>query len=172
MLERTKILTEIVTAWISMLALIIAGCFAGFQYLEKEDGERVKETLSFLGRFNTSPVLDARRKIATTWDGNMSQMIEILERKPFIDSDYRQFILKTIHDGGIGQDVALVIEYFDSLEVCIRAKICDGPAAAQFFKAEATSFFRQHYRHIQRVREERHDERFAQDLERFTKRAR
>ncbi len=172
MLERNKILTELITEWVKLAALIIAGIFAGIQYLDKQNGERVKETLAYLNRFNTAPVLDARRKISSVWDDHLTQQRDILEKRPYVDSEYRQFMTATVKEAGIGQDVALVIEYFESLEVCIRAKICDGDAAAQFLKQEALNFFRQHATHIQLIRSERRDPRFARDLESFAKRQR
>lgn len=170
MLERTKILTEIVTAWISMLALITAGIFAGYQYLENEKGARVKETLSFVSRFNTTPVLDARRKIASTWEGAMPQLKIILSKKSPVDGEYSQFTNKTIQDAKIAQDISIVIEYFEALEVCIRAKICDGDTAVKFLQPEALRFFRLHLDHVSSVRVDLNDARFAQELEAFATR--
>lgn len=170
MLERNKILTELIMEWVKLIALIIAGIFAGVQYLDKQNGDRVKETLVFLNRFNTTPVLEARRKIADVWEEKMPQQLALLEKAPFVDADYRRFMTETVKQAGISQDVALVVEYFESLEVCIRAKICDGDSAAQFLKPEALSFFRQHATHIQMIRSKRKDPRFAHDFEIFAKR--
>lgn len=169
-LERTKILTEIITAWISMLALIIAGIFAGYQYLQNQKGDRVKETLTFVNRFNATPVLDARKKIATTWEIAMPRLKVILGKKPPIDEEYSSFILETIRDAKISQDIGLVIEFFEALEVCIRAEICDGDTAVQFLQPEALSFFRLHFDHVNATRVDLNDKRFAREFEAFVTR--
>jgi hypothetical protein len=172
MLERHKVLIDIVMEWVKLLALLVGGIFAGIQYMDRQNGERVKETLAYLNRFNTGEVLDARRRIASVWDDKLPQQTDLLEKKPFVDADYRQFMIATVKETGIAQDVALIIEYFESLEVCIRAKICDGDAAAQFLKPEALNFFRQHATHIKFIRDARRDPRFAHVLEVFAKRER
>ena len=51
-LERAKTLTEIIGTVFGVTGAIIAGVFAGYQYLEAKKAEQIKETLVFAMRLD------------------------------------------------------------------------------------------------------------------------
>ena len=168
-LERAKLVTDIATPWIGTVALIGAGIFSMFQYLENEKGNRVKETLTFLDRYNKTPFLDARRNISIMWEKNAEKRDVLLKAKPFPESEFDALVIKIIGDEKLQLDMSLTIEFFESLEVCVKKNICDADTAIQFFQPEAIAFYRLYLAHIESLRTQ-HTPRYGIGLEKFTER--
>lgn len=169
-IERIKLLTEICTGWIGAFAIVAGGGFAVVQYLEKEKSDRVKSSLDFFERYNRAPIFGSRQKLDSAWFRNEARLDELLDTTPFNDSEYRNFILKVIKSEGLEQNIFQLIAFYDSLEVCIRASICDSEAALSFLHSDAQALFRLHYNFIMSVRKSRKDPTVGFDLEQFTRR--
>ena len=169
-LERSKTITDIATAWIGVIALVAGGGFAVYQYLQKENGDRVKETLNFLDRYNKSPFSEARRTVAGVWERHSDKQNVLLSKSPFSAQEYNDFALDVIQHEKIGPDILLLIEFFESLEICVRKEICDSQVAMLFFQPEARALYNQHFAKISFERTKRTDPRLAHELEAFCQR--
>lgn len=162
-LDRIKILTDIATAWLGVIALISGGIFAIYQYMQTEKASKVKETLGFLKDFNEAPIFDARKNISMARERNDELLDAALNKKPFNEQDYDNFILSYEKREGLLKDIYIVFDFFDMLQVCADKKICDVETVKLFFKDESCALFHQHYARVMVERKKRNDE-FAKGI--------
>jgi hypothetical protein len=155
--ERAKLVTEIWTAWLSAIALVVGGGFAAYQYRAKLQDDRISETMKFLERYGRSPASEAQSAIARAWDSFDSRQASILSELPFSLEKHEDFVLDVISSTGIGPEINLLVSFFESLSVCVSKHICDSEVAIGFFQREARAFYNQHYAKIQHEKLRRGD---------------
>ena len=164
-LERIKIVTEIVTAWVGLIALVAGGIFAIVQYLDKEQGDRVKASLDLLIRYNDKHVVEARLRLTDVW-AREEDALETLVRKPAVAiSEINSFVITTIKVDGLHTSIDTMVDFYDLVEVCIEKKLCDRTAARALFARSAKSFFMLHYPFLAQLRTNRNDQSYAMPLQ-------
>ena len=166
-LERAKVITEITTAWLGFLGLLVAGVFAAYQYVDNEQADRVKYVLSYVDRYNQSPLLSARQRVDEVWIRSWARQKDALKSGVNAEGMHRDFVLATIDSSINTSDLHLQLIFFEQLSSCISAKICDEKTAKVFFRDDAASFFNQHYPWISKERADRSDEAFGKQLQGF-----
>lgn len=162
-----KTVSDIASAWFGLLALLAGGGFAVFQYLEKDKADRVKETLSYLERYNKSPILDARQRLLVAWRAHDAELVSSITKPTGSADEYRQLVLHVIETEALYLSIIPLVDFYDSLQVCSNAKVCDPATAKQFFLRDARTFYTLHYPLIEAERSGRKDPRFAVALEAF-----
>lgn len=163
-LERIKLITDIATAWIGVVALSVGALFAGFQYLEKDRADKVKETLNFVERYAKPPFSEAHTKVIETWIKHQADIDDALAAN---DDRFNTKMLDIIRAERLQASIYTLIDFFDALEVCVAHDICEVKVALQFFGQEARAVFNQNYALIEHERKRRNDPTFAQGLQRF-----
>ncbi len=164
-LERAKTLTDIIGTIFGVAGAIVAGFFAGYQYLEAKEAEQIKETISFVNRLDAPMLHDRLARISKTW----------IIKEPEIDShvknteDWNSFVIKVVSDNQLENDVISIIDYYKGLQICVREEICDRKTALAFLKSDARAFYHLHYPFISQLRKSRNDPSFAIELETFVK---
>lgn len=167
-LKKCKTLTDIITGWLGVVALIVGGFFAGYQYLQKVTADRVKETLLYEEMFNKPPIYDARYRIGKVWLEHSKELDEVLQPTA-TDKQYHDFVLNIIEAQKIGTDIMVLIDFFETLETCLTNRICDAQTAHAFFGGYARHFYHLHYPYIIQLRQEWNDPSFAKEIETFVK---
>jgi len=164
-LEKAKALTDIIGTIFGVTGAIVAGFFAGYQYLEAKKAEQIKETISFVNRLDAPVLHDSLARLSKTW----------IIKEPEIDShvnnkeDWNSFVIKVVSDHKLENDVISIIDYYKGLQLCVREEICDRKTAIVFLKSDARTFYRLHYPFISQLRTSRNDPSFAVELESFVK---
>jgi hypothetical protein len=164
-----KTVVDISATVLGVVGLAIGGAFTVFQYLDKVDADRVKETLTFVERFQKPPINEKWERITSAWLKNEQQMYEILDNPNLTGDQWTDFVLNVVKRENIESDVVGGIDFFRSLQVCVHKKICDSETAKAFFGSEVRPFFRLHYPLIAAKRKARNDPSFAKELEDFIK---
>jgi hypothetical protein len=168
-LANVKTVSEIVSSWVGLVALIAGGAFGVVQYLEKERGDRVKVTLDFLERQNITPVLEARRNLLAKWRPHQPSLIAMLARPDGGVADFNAFVLTVIKDEELFEDVVTVMDYYESLQICVESKVCDATTTRALFQQDAKVFFNLHYPFIADQKKERSDPNFGRLLQTFAR---
>ncbi|MBI3016006.1 MAG: hypothetical protein HYY65_13325 [Candidatus Tectomicrobia bacterium] len=168
-LDEWKTITEIVGIAVTVIGALIGGIFAGYQYLEKEKADRVKESLSFVERFHKPPTYDSWQRITNAWLKYEARMDALLDDPKLRTDQWVSFVRTVVKNEKLTSDVLAVIDFFGVLQICVRSDICDAATAKAFFGSEARTFFRLHYSVIDAKRKSRADPTFAKDLEEFAK---
>ena len=164
-LERVKLVSDIVTAWVGLLALLAGGTFAIVQYLDKEQGDRIKASLDLLVRYNDKHVVEARLRLSDVWSRE-EEAIAILVRKPGVAiAEINSFVVTVIKTDQLHTSIDTIVDFYDLVEVCIEKNLCDRTAARALFARGAKSFFMLHYPFIDQLRISRNDQSFAMPLQ-------
>jgi hypothetical protein len=160
--EKFKTITDIFTAWINTLALLIGGLFAATQYIEKSKSDQVASSLSFIDRYNKSPFYETRLSIEKKWLKHESEQIKILSMKSTRTVDHPKFVLEIIKSEGMERDLIALESFYSTLEACVERHICDENTAAAMIGKDADAFYMQHYAFISKIRESRQDATFGE----------
>ena len=163
-----KSLSDIIIAWLGVVALIVGGLFAGYQYLDKVAAVRVKEALSYVEQFNKPPIYNMRFKIEKIWLEHSKKLNEVLQPSA-TNKQYHDFVLQLIKTQKIETEIMLLIQFFETLETCSTKRICDTKVVHSFFGGYARSFYHLHYPFIVQWRQDWNDPSFAKGIETFAK---
>lgn len=167
-LERSKTTVDIAVGIVGLLGAIVAAVWGYFEYLDRKAEGRVAETLKFIDRFDRSPVWDARRRIFTVWHRATGDVIRILT-KEYTEPKWRKFVNELVENNEIEIDVQTLIDFYESLNICIDEGICDGETAFAFFGEKASLFRNQHFVYLERLRIKLNDPELASKLEAFVR---
>jgi hypothetical protein len=143
---------------LGMLLLLGGGLLAVDQYAASRAEVRRGETGRYLAEFREAPVVDARRRLSAAWQAEWGRQRALLERAatasgPHLDlavRNYKDFVLDTIDQGGLADDIETVRAFFARLATCIRMGSCDPAAAAAQLGPSVRQFRNQHYYYFKR----------------------
>lgn len=169
-LDALKTISDIVSAWVGLAAIVFGGSFAAYQYLEKESDDRVKATLELLDRYQKPPFIDSRLRIEAAWQKYDTEYNAAISITPFKPAPFNQLVWRVTTDEKIFSDLQLLLGYFETVEICVRRAICDAPSAVSFLQRDARSLYNLHYAVIDAERSKRSDPSFASAVESFTRR--
>ncbi len=134
--------------------LLIGGALLA---LEQHAGYRAEvrraETGRYLAEFREPPVAGAWQRLSAVWQAEWGRQHRLLERVAVASGpgftqavrNYRDFVVGTVEDHRLTQDVETVREFFVRLGVCIRIGSCDPSAAAAQLGPAVWQFRNQHY---------------------------
>jgi len=137
---------------LSYIIIIIGAFFALYQYFEMKYSDRVKETLSYEKRLNDGEFLDAKVSINQAWQPYQS-FFEKLHQKTIKSQNDKDKILdkvaqKVIKNKNLSKDIDLLVDFYESLSICVKSDICDQTTALSFFSPYAEKFYQLHNLYI------------------------
>ncbi len=138
---------------LGVLLLLAGGLFAVDQYAASKAELRRAETGRYLAEFREAPVADAWQRLSTAWQAEQDRQRRLLERVVAASGErfevavrnYRDFVLDTIKEHRLADDIATVHGFFLRLETCIKIGSCDPTAAAAQLGPAVWQFRNQHY---------------------------
>jgi hypothetical protein len=152
LLDRLEAISKILL----IVATIVGGGWVIYEYLEKKQDARVAESIGYVRRFSTEPLIAARTRIGQAWYASRSQLqalattpvssseefarrkrqlvISVVDTAPFVTSS-------TTKQRGIVAEVDLIIGFFDELQVCVASGLCDWKTIDDFFAPYAKRFY-------------------------------
>lgn len=153
------------------LVLLIASLLGIWQYFDLKQEARIKQTMSFLNQFNESHMREAKLNLEQVWTQYYEKInlinkhsVPSVEQKKSIQSE---FVLYVIRHHEIQNDIRLLINFFDSLAICIQEGICDKETSRTFFEHYANRFLCLHEPWIEDQRIKLNDVFFAAYLQGF-----
>jgi hypothetical protein len=136
-----------------MLLLACAMLWAAGEHARQERALREAETHRLVAAFHSPPVAASWRHLTGVWDAELSRQSALLRRIAPLSGgalqaglgDYRAFVIDTVTEHGLAQDIDTVIRFYRRLAACVRIGSCDATLAAAMFGSAAWSFRNQHY---------------------------
>lgn len=143
-------------ALVSILSFIVAlgGVFyGGIQYVEAKEAKRTENSISYLNRYNSDPVLKARTR---------ADELLILERPGFVElfenmqdvAEYQTYFENFIQRNELATGLMLVFSFYEELVTCMEANVCDRNTANVFFQVGGRKFVENYYPLICKLRRE------------------
>lgn len=147
--------------WLEVCAkvLLIAGAIVGaawayFEYLQKEEQQRIEGSLGYVKRFSEGSMLESTNRIDSTWYAYREQLLRLQHSSSEAAylQRYYQLVMSVVErtpiparDGvparGIVGDVNAVESFFSELQICVNSGLCDGKAAHAYFDSYAQRFY-------------------------------
>lgn len=134
-MEKLKLYSNLVATWVAIIGALAGGVLALVQYHNNSQAERVKVTLSYVERFNRSPLQEARSKLLAYWDTHAASARAAYEARAGKDGEkwLGDYVVRSVYEAGLTDEIALVVDFFDDLYVCTCGGLCDIKTAEQFF---------------------------------------
>lgn len=136
-----------------LLLLVCALLWAAVEHSRHVAELRVAETNRHIAAFHDAPVGQAWQRVADAWQARQAPQSALLGRiAPLAGAplqaelrNYRAFVIDTVVEHGLAQDIDTVIWFYRRLAACVRIGSCDARLAAGLFGSAAWSFRNQHY---------------------------
>ncbi len=75
------------------------------------------------------------------------------------------YILDFMSRRKLDTDLSLLVAFYDEIDVCIKADLCDEGAAREFFSSPASDLYFSFYSYLASIKKEYRDDHFAHGLE-------
>lgn len=157
-LDRWEKLAGTLLAFATVVAIVIGGGFAVFEFRAHKHDRRVEQALELAREFNSPEVWQARNRL----NGAMDDGFAVLERV-MADAQadparaYETFILALVDEANLSGELNLVFGFLERVVTCVEARLCDRRAANDLFGKDAQVIFRQYHPYVCRLRDNWND---------------
>ena len=153
---RTLLLPQI-TLVFGVLALVCGSLWAVAEYADHRAELRLAETNRYLEQFRSGSVGEAWARLRTAWQAEQDRQVTLLTRIHSLAGsarsrsvhDHRMFVLETIEEHGLQDEIEAVSQFVLRLATCVRANNCDADAAAAQLGPALWTFRDQHFYYFQ-----------------------
>jgi hypothetical protein len=143
-----------ISVLVCVLALLCGGLWTIGEYADYRAELRLAETNRFLDQFRSGPVAEAWQRLRTAWRAEQDRQDALLARIAYLTGrdlararhDHQMFVLETIQEYRLQNDIAVVHQFLIRLAICVRMGSCDADAAAAQL-GPALWTFRDQHRH-------------------------
>ena len=155
-LDRNKSALELFAVWTESIGVLVAALFAIQQYADNSAAEQVNKTLSYIDRFHSDVVSGAREKFERVFDERRDEIFRI-SASPESDTEFPLYLKRIVAERKLEIPLTTLLEFFDELNICADAHLCDEKTAIRFFGKYAWDFSGLMKPYIVQLRGEYHD---------------
>jgi hypothetical protein len=130
---------QIVAKWLKVFVALIAAMIAVNQYMANSQAKRVSMTLKYLDRYQTERIYNARRVLVDSWGARKKEVFEIM-KAPDGEARLASYLEASIAQLQLAPQIATILDFFDELQACTSAGLCDRDTAVRFFGKFAWDF--------------------------------
>jgi hypothetical protein len=139
-----------------LLLVACAVLWAAGEHSRHKAELRAAETSRLVADFRSAAVAGAWQRLAGAWTAQRSRQEALLQRIATLSGaplqrelrHYRAFVIDTIVEQDLAQDVDTTIQFYRRLAACLRIGACDASLTAGLFGNAAWSFRNQHYYYL------------------------
>ena len=140
----------------SLLLVAYAILWAAGEHSRHKAVLRAAETSRLVAEFQGAPVADAWQRLVGAWVAQQPRQRTLLHRIASLTGaplqeelhNYRAFVIDTVVEQDLAQEIATVIGFYQRLASCVRIGACDAGITAGLFGSAAWSFRNQHYYYL------------------------
>jgi hypothetical protein len=141
-----------ITLVLGILALLCGVLWGVHEYGEHRTELRRAETSRYLDQFRSGPVGTAWARLRAAWQAEQDRQNALLARVAAVGAgdraqslrDHRMFVLETIEEYGLHDEIEEVSRFLARLATCVRAGSCDPDVTAAQLGPELWAFRDQH----------------------------
>ena len=133
-MERLKLWSDIIATWVTIIGVFSGGIFAVLQYVDRASGERVRETLQYVEKYNEGSLLQARIRLENFWNPRTE---EVFAKQRQGERALYAYLDAAIRRNRLEGDASLLNSFFDNLRTCTCANLCDLATVERFFGKDA-----------------------------------
>jgi hypothetical protein len=152
------------------LSVVVAALWAALQFYKSNIDDHIKTTLTMYERYNSQPFTTYRETLSTFTIDNRDQILAAAKsgnEKNYSDTIMSLMGKKTT--GGKNETMKsfdLLTDFFDGIDECIHARLCDWNASVRLFQPRAKELYDGFYPYIKNVRDVNKLESYASGLDR------
>jgi hypothetical protein len=143
-------------ALVSILGFIVAlggGLYGVVQYVEAKEAARTENSIAYLNRYNSAPVLTARTRADELLIQEHPGFVRLFESMQDI-AEYHTYFENFIQRNDVTTELMLVLSFYEELVTCMEANVCDSDTADVFFRVGGRKFVENYYPLICKLRRE------------------
>lgn len=149
LIERSKSLSDFISSWLGIVAVIAAGLFSAVQYLEHKQSVKLERTLTYVQRYNDGDYVNSTQQLEAAVHSHYSELTAILLNTDYspeqLEQQYSQFILKVLEKDQLYLQLSKVFSFHVELIQCINAGLCTEDVSRTFFSNNARDLIRTFY---------------------------
>jgi hypothetical protein len=150
--RRRALLLPQISLLAGVLALLCSVLWTVGEYADHRAELRLAETSRFLDQFRTGLVAEAWGRLRTAWRAEQDRQDALLARISSLAGrdlahalhDHQMFVLETIEDYRLQDDIEVVHQFLSRLALCVRMGSCDADVAAAQLGPALWTFHDQH----------------------------
>jgi hypothetical protein len=119
-----------------------------YQFLENKDARRIEQTFDFFKQYNGPPFTTYREKI----DEAVSTHKDEIANAAVNEDALAKAISNVIAAGQLETPLALIMDFYDGVAVCVVNDLCDARTTQRLFSRRAREIFTTFYQYIQAQR--------------------
>lgn len=119
---------------VTKLGVIAGSIFAAWQYWEAKELRRIERTTHYLERYESGRIAEARERIEGGLRPHLGSFEEVSAGG--LSPQARESVVLAVLEETPAIPAAIdnVADYFNGLETCVRAKLCDRATAERYFR--------------------------------------
>jgi hypothetical protein len=121
--------------------------------------------LDFAAVYSDSTREAAKRTLRDVWRSHYAEWAKVTEDSSANPKAYHDYVIKVVETEGLAEPLALFVDYFDNVTVCIEQKICETETTKALLQRDAIRIFNLHREYIMDMRSR--DATFAMGWEKF-----
>jgi hypothetical protein len=166
--ERNRPALEVAGIWLEALGVLTAAVLGISQYRANSHAEQVNKTLKYLDRYQEERIYTARKSLEDAWNAKSAQVFEAL-KSPDGEAALARLLNETIAQERLAPAISTVLDFYDELEVCAAARLCDRDTAVRFFGKYAWDLYGLLTPYIRAQREALHDGLIGSGIDRLSR---
>lgn len=174
-LQNSKDWTEILTAWLQVLALIAGGIFASIQYISQKQDVKVQRAVDYLSRGSTDAFFEARYKLKENELVSISKSSQFLRDKALtqdeINAQYYDYVSETLiknsETPGLKPEFWRILGFLEEGVICAKQGVCDKETVKGSLSHLGLDFFHTYSPYLCALRETWSDPSIGKEAELF-----
>lgn len=170
-LAKAKTISDMLAAWVSILAAVFAGWWALTEYRGEIHKSQVERVLAYLHDFDSPENSASRTKLFQALQDQQHEIDAVLtnDKQPIeeINRLYSQLIVQTVDSGDRFADFLSVAQLLEEISLCVNKSLCDGETVQLFFLREGRGFVRTWMPYICKLRRDWNMPEFESQAERY-----
>jgi len=166
----TKLRTETIVPWITVVGLFAGGVYSLIEYQDHERERRIETTMGYVSRYMAPPLSDHRATLLKKWQLHETELLTILKNTALppeeLSRQYSAKILSMVTSEELALPIQEMVLFFEQLANCVTLRLCEQDAVNSMLAAQAQEFLHQYFPYICYLREQWNDPSIASQLER------
>lgn len=151
-------LAEVAGTWLAAIAVVVAGIFGVFQYLEHKEAVRIDRSMAFVERYHSDGLLMAARlKITDSMALHVESINQVLTdvdiQPENLATEYNRYIMHVVEQDSLAGPLEQIFTFYEQIILCRELELCDKTVAEQFFDTDARAYIRTFYPYICAIRD-------------------
>ena len=131
-----------VLGWLGLLFTVVSAVIAFSEYRTTQWQRKVERALNYYDYFRDVDARKSAFELTKLWDEKSPALNAALAAAPPEAGDkiYTDFVMGMVKTNGVGFQILLTVDFYNSLATCVTAGLCERDTALRFYGRDALEF--------------------------------